>query len=342
MRHRLREWLINGAVLAITLGFLLLVSEIGLRVYEARLMKGPRGSEGDGLRRDVVLDNTLFHQPDQPVPSAWDSRGESVLHIRSSNPRLVYELRPHASLLNGLISINGSGFRDREFEIPKPVGVHRILVVGDSITFGWFEQVDQTYPKVLERLLNQDGAKARRIDVCSLAVGGYNAAQELELIKTKALPLQPDLIILGACVNDGEIGNDAGLWRHFTRSRLRTYDFLRLRWMRVYWMLRHEDIVETAYEELAAWSREHHLPALVVAFPGRNAEGGVDPRGAELIDKARRHALPTLDLSDAYRRCGLEKALHEDGLHPTQIGYSVAATEIARYLRENLSAQLGL
>ena len=49
---------------------------------------------------------------------------------------------------------NSQGNRDDEVAIPKPPGVFRILLIGDSFTVGANVQEAEAYGQVLERLLN--------------------------------------------------------------------------------------------------------------------------------------------------------------------------------------------
>ena len=53
------------------------------------------------------------------------------------------------------ISINSRGLRDREIDYLKPHHVFRIGLFGDSFTFGEGVQNNETYPKILEELLNR-------------------------------------------------------------------------------------------------------------------------------------------------------------------------------------------
>ena len=51
-------------------------------------------------------------------------------------------------------SINSLGFRDRrEYSLEKPPNTFRILVLGDSVTFGHGTLDDTTYPYLLEQQL---------------------------------------------------------------------------------------------------------------------------------------------------------------------------------------------
>src|SRR5262249_44609828 len=77
------------------------------------------------------------------------------------------------------VAINQLGFRDtREYALAKPPRAFRILVLGDSVTFGHGSVYEHTYPYLLEQRL-----KAWQPDVAwqvwNLAVPGYNTSQEL-------------------------------------------------------------------------------------------------------------------------------------------------------------------
>lgn len=122
---------------------------------------------------------------------------------RSSVAAMSHEHAPHreAVLMGVPVRTNSMGLRDREFSPEKPPGVHRILVLGDSMTFGWGARQEDTYPKVLERLLNGDG---HRYEVINAGVGNYNSAQEVAYFRERGLLLQPDEVILGFYINDAE------------------------------------------------------------------------------------------------------------------------------------------
>ena len=53
--------------------------------------------------------------------------------------------------------ISSQGLRDEEIAIPKPVGVTRILAVGDSFTYGWGVEAEAAWPEVMEAKLQQAG-----------------------------------------------------------------------------------------------------------------------------------------------------------------------------------------
>ena len=128
------------------------------------------------------------------------------LHEISDDPEQLYGLKPGARLELAAGSrvvtyaINSLGFRDEEFTEQKPDGVFRILALGDSMTFGPGVNVEETYPKVLERLLNEQ--EEDRYQVINAGASGYSAYEELVTWRNRGDDLDPDLVIVGFCVND--------------------------------------------------------------------------------------------------------------------------------------------
>ena len=331
----------NALLVVVPLGVLLAISEGVLWKYEASLLEQAH-IEADDSSMDKWAWSTPNNTADNSRAFEWDRQGDSLIHTRSKDKTLVYEMRPNAAVGNQIV-INSLGFRDREFAVDKPAGVYRILVIGDSVTFGWDQAVEDTYPKVLERLLNSAEGPTQRYEVLNLGVVGYNAEQEMELIKTRALTFQPDLILVGYCVNDPAIGADCGLWRHFTRSRLRTWDFVKLRCAMVVERFRREGIVERSYREIARVCAERHVPVMVALFPAlwiAYPQGIYYQKNEAMQSLCGRLGLAALDLfpafeaADASRTGIVNKVL--TGVHPTALGHRVAAEEICRFLRENI------
>ena len=71
------------------------------------------------------------------------------------------------------IKINNLGFRDqRNYKIEKEINDFRILIIGDSVTFGHGEKFEYTYPKLLEDML-KNWDKTVNWQVWNLGVPGY-------------------------------------------------------------------------------------------------------------------------------------------------------------------------
>lgn len=112
----------------------------------------------------------------------------------SSNPKLYYELVP------GVAGVNSAGYRGPQYPERKPTGVKRIVGVGNSTLFATELAEKDGYLRRLEGLLNEAGD--RTVQIVNLAVPGYNTHQELEMLRTRGLAFDPDLVILGYDHND--------------------------------------------------------------------------------------------------------------------------------------------
>lgn len=115
--------------------------------------------------------------------------------------------RPFASarIMGAESTINSLGLRDREYSYDKPADTYRILVIGDSVTFGFGVRLEETYSKRLEKMLNDKyGAQGRRYEVISAGVGNYNTTQELAFLKLEGYKYKPDFVLLHYYINDAE------------------------------------------------------------------------------------------------------------------------------------------
>jgi len=100
------------------------------------------------------------------------------------------------------VKINSLGFRDdRDYALAKGPRTFRVLVLGDSVTFGHGSMYEHTYPYLVEQRL-----RAWRPDVdwqvWNAAVPGYNTSQELAQLLEIGPAFQPELVIVGFFEND--------------------------------------------------------------------------------------------------------------------------------------------
>lgn len=98
------------------------------------------------------------------------------------------------------VTINSYGWRDTEYSLEKPEAVTRIMVVGDSVTFGYGVQLQEIFSKVLERELNLQGAG--HYQVISLGGAASNTYAQKNVIKDNVPIYAPDLVILAFNLND--------------------------------------------------------------------------------------------------------------------------------------------
>ena len=81
---------------------------------------------------------------------------------------------------------------------PKSNGRFRIIVVGDSLTFGYGVRNEETYPSQIETTLK----KKFNVEALNLGVSGCQSEDVLKIVREYTPLLQPDLIIYGVCLND--------------------------------------------------------------------------------------------------------------------------------------------
>jgi lysophospholipase L1-like esterase len=120
---------------------------------------------------------------------------------RVPDPELVYRQPSSATLhLQGVeVRTNELGLRDDPVAAKAP-GELRVLVLGDSVAFGWGVAQEAIFPSVLQRLLAE--RLARPVRVVNSGVCSYNTVQELAFLRTRGLALEPDVVILFYVAND--------------------------------------------------------------------------------------------------------------------------------------------
>lgn len=126
--------------------------------------------------------------------------GRELILKASDDPDVIYELTPGASgpSWGTDVYINSDGFRRRELYKTRS-SEYRIIALGDSITFGNFLPEKYTYSYQTEQLLSDE---AIDVEVFNFGVGGYDILQDVALLKYKGLKFNPDLVVVGFCLND--------------------------------------------------------------------------------------------------------------------------------------------
>jgi len=181
------------------------------------------------------------------------------------------------------VSLNSLGYRDFEYSQERPKNTFRILVMGDSMTFGsGIDKISDTYPKKLEALLNK-GSK-QKFEVINIAYPGYNTDSQLYDLYIKGFNFQPDMVFIGYYHND--IPRLSYLRcnptsREIIKGKIKTlvdktvlYQFINFRYNRLLEKLNHkpkmEDCINEAYSS-TAWEMEKvYLEAIRKACMLRN------------------------------------------------------------------------
>jgi lysophospholipase L1-like esterase len=95
--------------------------------------------------------------------------------------------------------LNIDGYRGADWDLEKDS--ERILFLGDSFTFGWGVQDQETYPFYFQRELNQS---KKNTYVINAGIPGYGTAQELAVLSQLVGVLKPSVVIVGISANDGQ------------------------------------------------------------------------------------------------------------------------------------------
>ena len=95
--------------------------------------------------------------------------------------------------------INSHSWKDVEHSWVKKSGVYRILIIGDSNTYGYVP-LEAVYHRRLEQILRE--RSGREIEVIGVGVCGWGPDQELEFLQREGLRYQPDLVIYQFSLND--------------------------------------------------------------------------------------------------------------------------------------------
>jgi lysophospholipase L1-like esterase len=101
---------------------------------------------------------------------------------------------------------NRQGFRDSDYGTPKPAGTRRVLLLGDSFTFGLGVSDDEKiFPELLERELNGGAGPSEqpRIEVLNGAVSGSYVWDWIQVWKTVGTAFEPDVVLIVYFLRDG-------------------------------------------------------------------------------------------------------------------------------------------
>jgi GDSL-like lipase/acylhydrolase family protein len=158
------------------------------------------------------------------------------------------------------VHINNLGLRDtRDYQLAKGPTTFRILVLGDSVTFGHGSVYEHTYPYLLEQRLE---AWRPEIDwqVWNAGVPGYNSAQELGYLRRVGAAFQPDLVIVGFYPNDiianGIVAEPTRADRavasakNWMKQRFYSYDLYRRVYLELSWRASRSKPAKTMLENL--------------------------------------------------------------------------------------------
>lgn len=139
------------------------------------------------------------------------------------------------------VELNSHGLRDEEVLYAKEPDERRVLVLGDSVTFGWGVNQGKTFSDRMEPLLSAE--TGNKWQVINAGVNGYNSEQEATYLRIEGMQYSPDIVILVYVDNDIDAVFDPNVttWRRYPNwpesfpqllERLRSLSYLyQLTWL---------------------------------------------------------------------------------------------------------------
>jgi Flp pilus assembly protein TadD/lysophospholipase L1-like esterase len=293
------------------------------------------------------------------------------IYQRSTDPILGFELKANyrcatPDFIQTYERTNAHGQRDRERIVPKPEGIRRILLLGDSVVEGYGLPESETISRQLEALY-QDGST----EVLNFGVSAYCTRAEIELLEVKGLQFEPDTVVLVFVENDfdnfnreafplgGTIPRPALVKALFRRSHLFRLASIRLnlfhfgaeadpmRWNR---QAIGDNNVAAGLRRLRELADQYGFRPLVAIWP-RFLDDRITDRcfmpedGGQLVVEhlAAMYDLPAVRLSESFRRHRATSAgaanprlyySQGDELHPSREGCRVAAEALQQVLAD--------
>jgi len=179
------------------------------------LLLRPSGVDLGGLNTQQALDDPDVKRAVVAAllgsnPAIFDSHPDpAVARVLSPNLRDV-------SFRGTLVSSNSFGMREREYALPKPAGVLRVVLLGDSYVFGQGVAAEERFGVVLEQELERRGGWTGAIECLHIGIGSWNIIAECTFVRRQLSELDPDLVVQVMVPND--LDDNAGVRGFGVRS----------------------------------------------------------------------------------------------------------------------------
>lgn len=302
--------------------------------------------------------------------------GELIARSTYTKPwyvRLVEQAAVNENWMDG-VQLNRFGLRDRDYPALKPPNTRRVLLLGDSFTFGYGLADDNAVSaRLLERELNADAGGAH-VEVMNGGIVASMTQDWVALLEKVSAPFQPDVILVVFFLRDATSTTTMGTYflpirreivRRNGRSHLYRYSYLyrsfkdRIDRRTISQRYTREindsytgDSTETSEWRLAqsnlrkivAMGADIRARVGLVVFPvlaDLNANYPFRPAMDAVIAFGEREKIPTLSLLPAFMgRDGPDLWLAPFDQHPNAKGHKIAADAMLPFLRTLLTPSM--
>jgi len=177
---------------------------IALAVLCLYLTTGSFLSEPVAMARDRDREAVEVEQMVSASTGIWDSHPDADVGrvLQPSLEARIYQ--------NAAVSSNRFGMREFDYEMPKPEGTVRVVLLGDSFIFGLGVEAEQRLGVWLKRALDaRKGSRGRDVEVLHLGCSSWNLVAESSFLRRQLSVLQPDLVLHVSVSND--LGDTSGV-----------------------------------------------------------------------------------------------------------------------------------
>lgn len=265
--------------------------------------------------------------------------------------------------------LNSEGFRDYNHSLQKPNGTFRIVVLGDSFTFGQgVYKLEDTNPKKLEELLNKNFGE-EKYEVFNFGKRGINTKDELKILEDYGLKYNPDLVIINFYIDDADFEGYKGLnwienkekqmhpflyrnnkkFPHFYyfilgklnsfvyRSKLLKHKSYSLHLKEVYQSKNWEE-EKNILKEIKILSKNNDFKTAIIIFSilnNQSDKAGLKETYSGIQKDLEREGFPVLNLYDSYGKYDFKSLwISAWDSHPNEKGHEIAAKTVYNFLIE--------
>lgn len=267
---------------------------------------------------------------------------------------------------------NGFGLRDQDYPEAKPANCTRVLMLGDSFTYGsGVADNSAIFPELLEKRLNAEFAeRGTTVEVLNGGLRGSLTNQWVELLERVKGPFHPDVILIVFFLRDGTRTSAADGFFGPIRDEIVSHNQKSSLYQSVYlfrWYQDHKDrlLISESYAKalndsyfgavgqtrewrtaqsnvrrIQAIGKEIHAKVALVVFPVLAELNDSYPfrKVCDLITQyGTENNIPTHNLLPAFMgKDASELWVSSSNQHPNALGHEIAANSILPFLRQLL------
>ncbi len=243
------------------------------------------------------------------------------------------------------VSINGKQLREEPFSREPPANTTRILVVGDSFTFGEGVNASQRFTDRVERRL--DRSVDNRVQVISAGQPGWGMHDYHVYLRERGMDYEPDVVVVAMSTADmlseeqlhtvqerilADLPEELNRTETWTRVHDRTFQAVNR------WAARTppaESPLRTRAADIVTLARTHDVPLLFFAY--RPLAG---KHGRAFVDWTYRAEVPLVRTAGAFQHLHpANYSYHPHDNHYDPDGHRILADRLAPALRDHLDKE---